>query len=501
MEAMIDLEKEMPSDDVLYTALAAHDPRFDGRFFVAVSSTRIYCRAVCTAKLPKRENCSFFQTAAAAEAAGYRPCLKCRPELAPGLPVSYEMTSIAHRAAEIIRESPYAKPIAEIADGLGVSERQLRRIFEDEFGVSPVSYRGTCRLLLAKSLLTDTDLPITRVAYACGFSSVRRFNDAFTKQYRMTPTHLRKRAPLASTNGKPITIRIGYRPPYRYDLIIGFLAFRAIEGVEVVADGSYYRTVSLGRLRNAAASDDEEKVGWIQVSNWAEKNCLKLTVSPELFEELPVVIARVKRLFDTDSFPNAVSDGLADFHGRVAAASNIPGIRVPCSFDGFEMAVRAILGQQITVKAANTLAGRIAQEFGAPVEIPVEGLATVFPPPQAFCDEGAAERLGRLGVVRQRSKAICVLAQAICDGSIELSPGVDVREAAHKLVALPGIGEWTAEYLLMRAFDYPDAFPAADYGVKCAFPDMKVKDLKEMSKKWSPWRSYAVMSLWCTPHD
>lgn len=500
---------EVLSDDTLYAVLGAHDPRFDGRFFVGVSSTGIYCRAVCTAKMPKRENCTFFTSAAAAEAQGYRPCLKCRPELAPGIPVSYEMTDIAHNAAAIIRNGDFGEGLTNIAERLGVSERQMRRVFKEEFGVSPQAYRNTCRLLLAKSLLTDTDMPITKVAYACGFSSVRRFNDAFSNQYRMPPSRLRNDHAVAKKDSPSVKVHIGYRPPYRFDLILAFLEARAIEGVEAVVGGAYYRTVCLDTLKRNAVkrkassekSATESAIGWIKVENVPEKNRLKLTVSSELFDELPTVIAQVRRLFDTDCIPQAVEEGLKDFHALTPDVYHVPGIRVPCGFDGFEMAVRAILGQQITVKAAGTLAGRIARSFGGSADVPVEGLDTAFPAPEAFCDDDAEERLGVQGVVRQRAKAIVALARAVSEGFIDLSPFADIREMSDRLIDIPGIGAWTVQYLLMRVYGYPDAFLVSDLGVKKAFPDMKEQELKEHSAAWSPWRSYVMMSLWCAPHE
>ncbi|MDR2715716.1 MAG: helix-turn-helix domain-containing protein [Coriobacteriaceae bacterium] len=527
-------ERGFSSDDELFAELAAHNTDYDGCFFVGVSSTGIYCRTVCTAKVPRRENCTFFPTAAMAEAAGYRPCMKCRPELAPDTPGFPGMATVAYRAAGLIKKDSSSCSVADVARALGVSERQLRRIFEDEYGVSPAAYRNTCRLLLAKGLLTDTDMPVTRVAYACGFSSVRRFNDAFSKQYRMPPSRLRNRAPAPGADVHPIEMRVDYRPPFRFDLLLEFLGVRAIEGVEVVRDGAYWRSVKgaggvehpgrphrpdsmntaagstgAGSTNAASAADSvggaaqkspgQPPVGWIRVADFPQKNCLKVTVSPDLFDEIPSVISKVRRLFDVDCTPRAVEAGLADFYARVPQ-SRIPGIRVPCSFDGFEMAVRAILGQQVTVKAANTMAGRVAQAFGTPAHLPVEGLRTAFPSPLAFCAPDAAERLGQLGVVRQRARAICTLAEALCAGELDLRPEADVERSAARLLEVPGIGEWTVQYLLMRAFDYPDAFPATDYGVKCAFPDMKEKALKELSLKWSPWRSYAVMSLWSVPH-
>lgn len=490
------LGEDLPDQDVCYKALLANDPRFDGLLFVGVSSTGVYCRVgVCWARVPKRENCTFFKTAAAAEAAGYRPCLKCRPELAPGVPVSIETDRAVARAATALRDDPGQSPIACIAAEEGVSERHLRRLFEKTYGVPPATYRETSRLLLAKSLLTDTDLPITRIAFASGFSSVRRFNDAFSGRYRMQPSRFRKRSRDGSTPPEtdgPITLHVSYRAPYRFDVLLDFLGLRAIEGVEAVQGGVYYRIV-----RGA----QPDCTGWIKVSNDPGRARLSVTVSPELFDEIPVVLARVRRLFDTDCVPSAVDAGLADFHARLGSAYRIEGIRVPGTFDGFEMAVRAIVGQQITVKAASTLAGRIAREFGRAASGPIDALSCAFPPPSAFCGEGAVERLGELGVIAQRARAICAIARGMEEGELTLRPGGDVRAEAEFLSGIRGIGDWTVQYLLMRAFRYPDAFLPTDYGVKLGFPDMKPREIEKLSQPWRPWRSYAVMSLWSVPHD
>ncbi|WP_139652138.1 DNA-3-methyladenine glycosylase 2 family protein [Raoultibacter phocaeensis] len=537
----------LPDGDTCWEALGMHDPRLDGLFFVGVSTTGIYCRAVCSAKRPKRENCTFYRTAAEAEAAGFRPCLKCRPELAPGVPLAPDTDRAVRRAALLIKEGAGSNKVADIAAELGLSERQFRRLFERAFGVTPTEYRTTCRLLLAKSLLTDTDLPITRVAYACGFSSVRRFNDAFSARYRMPPTRFRVKAAYGNVRADsgPIVLHVGYRPPFRFDLLLDFLRMRAIEGVEAVSENAYLRTVRLDagasdgvsrgdfpdRLHDAAAAnaplhgdargvsregaeadaslhDDAQggsrggdrsggmRIGWIKVEDEPGKNRLSVTVSPELFDDLPLVLARVRRLFDTDCLPTSIEKGLEDFYARVAPENRIAGIRLPCCFDGFEMAVRAILGQQITVKAAGTLAGRVAREFGLPAQTPFDELGVAFPSPIAFCASDAANRLGELGVIRQRARAICALAEAVCSGDVGLCPGSDLEADAAALKAIPGIGDWTVQYLLMRAYAHPDAFPASDLGVLGAFPGAKPREVAALSEDWRPWRSYAVMSIW-----
>ena len=486
----------LPSQDVCYQALLSGDPHLDGLLFVGVSSTGIYCRVgVCWAKVPKRENCTFFKTAAEAEAAGYRPCLKCRPELAPGTPIAPDIDHAVASAASSMRERPGDAPIARIAAEQGVSERHLRRLFEQTYGVSPAEYRETCRLLLAKSLLTDTKLSMTRIAYASGFASVRRFNDAFVNSYGMQPTRFRKSAQgstSAKTEAAPIILYVDYREPYRFDLLLGFLQMRAIEGVETVLDGAYWRIVR---------TSDGERARWIKVENDPSHRRLAVTISPELFDDIPSVLARTRRLFDTDCVPGAIERGLADFYEHAGEAYRIPGIRVPCAFDGFEMAARAILGQQITVKAASTLAGRVAREFGTPTKGPIPELTCVFPPPSAFCTHDAPERLGEAGVIAQRANAICSIARAMESGELTLRPGADLAAEASRLGSIRGIGDWTVQYVLMRAYDYPDAFLPTDYGVKLALPDMKPRELEKLSQPWRPWRSYAVMSMWSVPHE
>lgn len=370
--------------------------------------------------------------------------------------------------------------IARIAAEQGVSERHLRRLFEQTYGVSPAQYRETCRLLLAKSLLTDTKLSITRIAYASGFASVRRFNDAFVNSYGMQPTRFRKSAQdsiSAKTEAAPIVLHVDYREPYRFDLLLGFLQMRAIEGVEAVLDGAYWRIVR---------ASDGERAGWIKVENDPSHRRLAVTISPELFDDIPSVLARTRRLFDTDCVPGAVEQGLADFYEHAGEAYRIPGIRVPCAFDGFEMATRAILGQQITVKAASTLAGRVAREFGTQTKGPIPELTCAFPLPQAFCAQDAPARLGEVGVIAQRANAICAIARAMEAGELTLRPGADLAAEAARLGSIRGIGDWTVQYVLMRAYDYPDAFLPTDYGVKLAIPDMKPRELEKLSPTLAP---------------
>jgi AraC family transcriptional regulator of adaptative response / DNA-3-methyladenine glycosylase II len=474
-----------------YEALLSHDARVDGRVFVGCTSTGIYCRPVCRVRAPREGNCRFFPSAAAAEAQGFRPCLRCRPELAPGLAPIDAFSRLARRAALLMEEDAFSEGgIESLARSLGVTARHLRRVFEREFGVSPVQYLQTRRLLLAKSLLTDTALPITQVALTAGFGSIRRFNDLFKKRYRMTPASFRKASGGARTDVDGIRLLLGYRPPYGWQAILAFLGQRTIEGVETVRDGSYLRTV---RLYDGAT----EHSGWLAVSDSPARDALAVTVSTSLLPVLPRVLARVRALFDLDCDPARVSRTLSALDA-VKPGLFVPGVRVPGCFDPFEMAVRAILGQQVTVKAARTLARRLTEAFGTTVATPFEGLAYAFPSPQVVAELPLPieDRLGPLGITGARARSIRALAEALLDGSVELSTTTDAEQQMRNLLGLPGFGPWTVQYVAMRALGWPDAFPHTDYGVKKALAPLGPREIQELSQVWRPWRSYATISLW-----
>lgn len=475
-----------------YPAFKSHDARFDGRVFVGVSSTGIYCRPVCRAKMPKEENCTFYSSAAAAEAAGYRPCLRCRPELAPGFAPIDAVSRLSQKAAFLMEDDCfYETSLEELAQGLHVTDRHLRRVFKSEYGVSPVQYLQTYRLLLAKNLLTDTNLPIIDVAFTAGFGSVRRFNAVFKKHYRMSPSALRKQIQLSHTSGHDsITLFLGYRPPYLWDSILNFLEGRAIHGVEAVSDNVYHRTVVMPH-------DHAVYRGWITVRNAEKKNALAVTISGTLLPVLSKVLMRVKHLFDLHCDPTEIYDKLAVMN-KIKDGMCEPGTRLPGSFDPFEMAVRAVLGQQITVKAARTLAARIVSTYGTEISTPIEGLTHNFPTPADFCNlEGSIEsHLGVLGVVGARSRSIQALAFGLMSGDIELSRNTDPDIQMKKLLALPGFGPWTVQYIAMRALGWPDAFPHTDYGVKKALEGRSPKEILELAEEWRPWRSYATINLW-----
>jgi AraC family transcriptional regulator of adaptative response / DNA-3-methyladenine glycosylase II len=474
-----------------YRALRARDARFDGRFFVAVSSTRIYCRPVCTVKPPRRENCRFYPSAAAAESGGYRPCLRCRPELAPGNASVDAASRVAQAAATLIEDRALDNEgLDAVAARLGITDRHLRRAFGAEFGVSPVEFAQTQRLLLAKRLLTDTALPVTEVAFASGFGSLRRFNALFKQRYRLQPGQLRRRmndAPPAASDA--LHFELSYRPPYDWPAVSGFLAARAIAGVEAVEGGAYRRTARV-------LVDGKPKSGWIEVAPSAKKPALRVTVSASLAKALPPVLSRVKALMDLACNPTEVAQALgADRSTLGVLARRQPGMRVPGAFDGFEVAVRAILGQQVTVAAARTVAGRFAAAFGDPLETSFAAINRVFPSAEKISGLRYGQ-IARLGMPGARARSVLALARAITGGGLVLMPNADIDATLAKLRELPGVGEWTAQYIAMRALAWPDAFPHTDLGVMKALGETNARKVLEAGEAWRPWRAYAVMHLW-----
>lgn len=478
---------EQLTEEYLYSAFKAKDTRFDGRFFVGISTTHIYCRPVCRARQAKAENCRYFKTAAEAELAGFRPCLLCRPEQAPGHSVMDAQTNLAAQVAKVLEEyCGSGISLQELAEGLGYTDRHLRRVFMEEYHVSPVQYLQTCRLLLAKSLLTDTNLSVLEVAMAAGFGSLRRFNTVFKKHYQLTPTTLRKESAREQQKGDQITVALGYRPPYRWQDLLNFLEKRAIAGVEKIQDQAYLRTV---RLRDF---EGKKYLGWIKVTPIEGENLLAVTLSESLLPVLPQVLSRVRQLFDLYCDPEIIYETLNQMENFAC------GTRIPGCFDPFEMAVRAILGQQITVKAAGTLAARIVQQFGQPVQTPFAGLTHAFPAPQTFLNlEGPIEKaLGQLGVIATRSRTIECLATALSAGTIHFGFTGNAEGEIEKLLAIPGIGRWTVHYLAMRALSWPDAFLETDAGIKKALAPLGQKEMLQLAENWRPWRSYATVSLW-----
>lgn len=472
--------------DAAYLALKARDARFDGRLFVGVTSTGVYCRPVCRVRTPRRENCRFFDTRAQAEAAAFRPCLKCRPEIAPGVSQMDSSQALADTAARWIEHAVHSGDglaLPAIAARLGVTDRHLRRIFQAQHGVSPRDYLATQRLLLAKQLLTDTALPVTQVALASGFDSLRRFNAAFVERYRLNPTALRRAGQAHDSERSDAPLRLAYRPPYDVEAMLGFFARRAVPGVEQV-DGLVLRRTLLWPQRGKTLA------GWIALRFVPERHEVHLDSAPALSQVLGALMQQVRQALDLDADPALIDPVLQ----RLPLPLR-PGTRLPGGLDGFEIAVRVILGQQVTVKAARTLVQRLVQRFGVPVATPFAGLDRAFPD-AATIAAAAPEDIGTLGIVRQRVKALQALATAVADGSLALHRAAPLAATLEALRALPGIGDWTAQVIAMRALAWPDAWPATDIGLMNALGSRDAKHITTLAEDWRPWRAYAVMRLW-----
>ncbi|WP_309836714.1 AlkA N-terminal domain-containing protein [Pantoea sp. SORGH_AS_0659] len=474
--------------EIAYQALTSRDSRFDGLFFVGVTSTGIYCRPICPVKAPMQKNCLFFSSAEAAEKAHFRPCLRCRPELAPGSAPVDSHHRIADRLIRRIEEGllEEQETLADIASEFALSERQLRRVVQQELGVSPLELRQTRRMLLAKQLLTETSLPVTEIAYASGFRSLRRFNDVFQARYRMTPSRLRKQnqPDAVKTTQESAELRLSYRPPYDWDAMLDFLQQRVMKEVEWVNEGMYHRTVALGNCR-----------GWVRVSHVAGKQSLKVQFTTSLTPVLPALLRRLRDLFDLDAQPQRIAEHLSHDPLLAESLSRFPGLRVPGAFDGFELGVRAILGQQVTVKAATTLSSRMAQRFGEPLVTPWSELSRL-PPNAESLAAASIDDIASLGIVSARSHAIQALAQACASGALRFNGAVNPDVVQQQLLALKGIGPWTASYIAMRALRWPDAFPKEDIAIRNNLGGVSAKVAEQISQVWRPWRSYAVLHIW-----
>lgn len=481
--------------DTCIRALNARDPRFDGVFFVGVASTGIYCRPVCPARPPRRDRCRFFANAAAAERKGFRPCLRCRPELAPGQASVDATARLANAATARIAEGALnGRSVDDLAAEFAITGRQLRRVIEQQTGVSPIELAQTHRLLLAKRLLTDTALPMTQVAFASGFQSVRRFDALFQERYRLAPSTMRRRvAGKRAGDTETITLTLGYRAPLAWDALLQFFAGRATPGVEFVDGNIYGRTVTIGDVSGwvrVQPAEDPRK----DVQRIADKRSLKVEIPATLTPVLMPLLAKLRALFDLDADPSVIEAALAS-SGLEEHVRARPGLRVPGALDGFDLALRAVLGQQVSVKGATTLAGRFAEKFGDRIETPDPRLRVGAPIASRVAEASIAE-LRALGVTGARATTIQALAVAMASGALRIEPGVDVANTIAQLVALPGIGDWTAQYVAMRALRWPDGFPASDLWLRRAAGGMTAAKLEKESAKWQPWRAYAAMHLW-----
>lgn len=472
------------SADDFYNALKARDARFDGLFFVAVSTTGIYCRPVCAVRLPRRDRCQFYRSAAQAEAAGYRPCLRCRPELAPGSAPSDAVRQVSDRAVARIEAGALAEGgLTGLAAEFGLSTRQLRRVIEHEYGVTPIALAQTRRLLLAKQMLTDTRLRVADIAFASGFSSVRRFNHLFRSRYRLSPSDLRRQRALTRDDAG-ITLKLGYRPPLAWFELTAFLVARGAPRSESIHGERYMRTLRIDRC-----------CGWIAAKPDPRRHLILVEVAPSLLPVLAPLRTRLRQLFDMDANPGVIDAHLGADPQLAAAVAVTPGLRVPGAVDGFELALRTILGQQISVKAATTLFARFTQAFGETIETPFAGVDRLPPTAAAIVDAGLQAIVDQ-GVTRKRALTVQRLAQAVAAGELALAPTADRDETLTKLATIPGIGPWTAQYIAMRALADPDAFPASDLGLRKAMTPAPGTSIEASTDAWRPWRAYAAMHLW-----
>jgi len=484
---------ELPGRETCYRALQSRDERFDGLLFVGVTSTGIYCRPVCPARTAKPENCRFFGSAAAAQEAGFRPCLRCRPETAPDLASWRGTSNTVSRALALITDGALDGPDASVealAERLGIGERHLRRLFVQHLGASPIAVAQTRRVLFAKQLIHETQMPITEVALAAGFGSLRRFNEIFRELFHRPPSALRRKA--LSNSASPeagVTLRLSYRPPYDWESMLGYLRARAIPGVEVVENGSYLRTVGIDGF-----------TGSVHVTHLPERQSLSVTIRFPRVQSLPAIISRVRRLFDLDADIETIDAHLSLDPLLAPLVALRPGLRAPGGWDGFELAVRAILGQQVTVAAARRLAEQLVVSHGEPVSsnfVSEARLTHVFPEPQHL----ALAKPIEVGMPAARRAALKELAEAAAADPNLFRPFGTIEEAIARFRKIRGVGEWTAQYIALRALRETDAFPAADIGllrgaevvdgIRSTAPNLRIR-----SESWRPWRAYAAQHLW-----
>ncbi|MGY0561651.1 AlkA N-terminal domain-containing protein [Luteimonas sp. A277] len=492
----------LPPTQVCERARLSRDARFDGLFFTAVGSTGIYCRPVCPAPVPKATNVTYYPSAAAAEAAGFRPCLRCRPELSPGQGTWRRGDEVVARALKLIDQGLLAEqPVATLAERVHVGERQLRRLFVQRLGAPPTGVHATRRLLFAKQLLTETALPVTEVALAAGFGSLRRFNDTFRAAYGMAPRALRKQNKAVDVGGDTLTLHLGYRPPFDFAAMLGLLRARALPGVEIVDGDGYTR-----------AFGPPEAPGWLRVGPWTgtrrgREHGLRLDLHGCQPAALLDTVNHLRRMFDLDADPGAIASVLGPDSTLGPLLRERPGLRIPGGWDGFEIAVRAVIGQQVSVAAARTMTTRLAQRFGAPLPatFAAQGLERLFPTPAVLAEAD----LSGIGLTAGRARTLRAMARALIDGQVDFRPEATLDDFVSRWTALPGIGPWTAHYIALRALGHPDAFPAEDLVLQKAMaggvtptrtgstgPMASARALRSHAETWRPWRAYAAIHLW-----
>ncbi len=483
--------------DSCYRAVQSRDARFDGWFFTAVTSTGIYCRPSCPAITPKAGNVRFYATAAAAQQAGFRACMRCRPDASPGSPEWLGRADVAARAVRLILDGTVDREgVSGLSRRLGYSERQLHRVLLAEVGTGALSLARAQRAQTARLLLQTTDVPITQVAFGAGFQSVRQFNDTVRAVFARTPTELRRQAqrrvPVAESCGplQAIPIRLAHRRPLAGEHLLEFLGMRAIGGIESY-DGTTYR-----RSLRLPGGD-----GSVTLSAEPDADGFRAVFELEDLRDLTAAISRCRHLLNLDADPVAVDSGLGEDEMLAPLVAVLPGIRMPGSADPFELAIRAVVGQQISVAGARTVAGRLVAAAGRPLQNPASPVTHTFPSPDAVASL-ARDRPEAFSMPASRRRTIVALAEALADGALRIDPGSDPEEVRAGLLSLPGIGPWTADYIVMRALGDPDGFLPSDLGVRHALEHLGAaadpRSAAALSERWRPWRSYAVAHLWAS---
>jgi len=498
MQNVTDTHSPKPLDpDSCYRALCAKDSRFDGEFFVGVASTGIYCRPVCRVKTPRASSCTFYPNASAAEAAGFRPCLRCRPELAPYALQQNLAYAVWQRIAAGALNGEAT--MQDLAQQVGLSTRQLQRLMQQHFGVAPIELAQTARLLFAKKLLQETGLSMTEIAWASGFGSVRRFNALFSSRYGMAPGALRR---TRKADSNLMTLRLAYRAPFAWDTMLDYLRGRAIAGVEAIeqvgAARCYVRSVRYWH-------EDKYLEGWLKVSRLEHEQQLEIQLGNQFAPVLMQLLDKIRQQFDLDANPAVIEQHLNSDALLAAQIGRTPGLRVPGAFSHFELALRAVMGQQISVAGASTLTGRLVRQFGTPVNAevgaPFDSITHHFPEPEQLATV-SVEQMAQIGIPTTRAATVLAVAQFAAQDGLNLAPGTSLEQAVTHLKTVRGIGEWTAQYIAMRALRFPDAFPAGDLGLqKAATPTNSAKRISEpellkRTSHLSPWRSYAALLLW-----
>src|SRR5262245_4330781 len=485
---------------ICYQAVLSRDPRFDGRFFGGVVTTGVYCRPVCRVRPPKPENIRWFPCAAAAEAAGFRPCRRCRPEAAPGTSAWVGSSAVVSRALRLISEGVLDETgLEELSTRLGVGSRHLRRLFAEHLGVSPLAVASARRVHFAARLIQETELPITEIAFSAGFGSVRQFNHAVLSAFGQSPTQIRNRCGLKTElkrmkearSGGGLRLRLPYRPPLDWAAMSGYFKQRSTPGVEAVDGDCYRRTIQLNSVAGA-----------IELRRVANEAYLLMHVWLPSYESVMQVAERARRIFDLAADPLQIADHLRRCPALADALAAAPGLRAPGAWDGFEIAVLAVLGQRASAAPATTLAGRLVEAFGAPLPGYANlALTHLFPRPEALAEAD----LRIIGITEARANTIRELASSVARGELELDASQGLDEAISRLRAIPGIDDWTANYIAMRALGETDAFPSNDLGLRRALPSKKggkslvpVRELTKIADEWRPWRAYAAMHLWAS---